>query len=133
MNEKINDLLTDAAFTEAFLTAEDVDAVKGLFAGKGVALDAETLTNLAEAVADIVNRLSQDGELSEGALENVAGGNMPIYRLPDPSQEMLIRMLPRCIGDRPDRRIMPADIRWLKGAGYVPHGRLVQPIIPPMQ
>jgi len=71
MNEKLNTLLEDQDFIEKLTSAETDAEVQALLAENGVELTLEEINAVKKGVEA---RISEDGELSEDELENVAGG-----------------------------------------------------------
>ena len=71
MNEKLDELLKDEAFIEKLLNQENDTDVQALLAENGIEL---TLSDISAIKSGIEARLSDNEELSEDDLENVAGG-----------------------------------------------------------
>lgn len=77
---KLEELMKDEAFVNAMFSKENSEEVQKLFAEKGVALTMEEVESLASAILQAAP--VENGELSEDALDSVAGGR--IIRLPFP-------------------------------------------------
>jgi len=71
MNEKLNTLLEDQDFIEKLTNTETDTEVQALLAENGVELTLEEINAVKKGVEA---RISEEGELSEDDLENVAGG-----------------------------------------------------------
>ncbi len=71
MNEKFNELMKDEAFVEKLFALENDTEVRDLLAANGVDL---TLAEIAAIKTGLDSNLSENGELSEDDLGNVAGG-----------------------------------------------------------
>lgn len=69
MSDKLNALLEDEAFINKILNAEDPEQVSALFAENGVTLSVKEVEILRSRLENTDN-----DELSEDQLENVAGG-----------------------------------------------------------
>lgn len=69
MSDKLNTLLEDEAFINKILNAEDPERVSALFAENGVTLSVKEVEILRSRLENTDN-----DELSEDQLENVAGG-----------------------------------------------------------
>ncbi|MCI9633644.1 MAG: hypothetical protein HFH18_10485 [Ruminococcus sp.] len=69
MSDKLNALLEDEAFINKILIAEDPEQVSALFAENGVTLSVKEVEILRSRLENTDN-----DELSEDQLENVAGG-----------------------------------------------------------
>lgn len=69
MSDKLNTLLEDEAFINKILNAEDPEQVSALFAENGVTLSVKEVEILRSRLENTDN-----DELSEDQLENVAGG-----------------------------------------------------------
>jgi predicted ribosomally synthesized peptide with nif11-like leader len=67
--EKIKELFTDEAFIASIAELETAEDVQKALSEKGLDLSIEEITAIQNALA------SNDGELSEDDLENVAGGS----------------------------------------------------------
>lgn len=67
VQERINELMQDSAFVEAFQAAKTPDEVVSLFGRNGIEVPVEIAQELFETNI-------QDCELSENALDGVAGG-----------------------------------------------------------
>ena len=77
---KLEELMKDEAFVNTMFSKENSEEVQKLFAEKGVALTMEEVESLASAILQAAP--VENGELSEDALDSVAGGR--IIRLPFP-------------------------------------------------
>ena len=69
--EKLQELLNDDAFAEGYAAAETKEDLQKLFADHGVELTMEDIDSL---LADIPDEKDSDDELTDDALEDVAGG-----------------------------------------------------------
>ena len=69
MQEKLNALLEDEAFLNKMLNAENPEQVSALFAENGITMSAKEVEILRSRLENTDN-----DELSEDQLENVAGG-----------------------------------------------------------
>lgn len=82
---KLEELMKDAAFVNAMFSKENSEEVQKLFAEKGVALTMEEVESLASAILQAAP--AENGELSEDALDSVAGGRfirLPFFPIPIP-------------------------------------------------
>lgn len=69
---KLEELMKDEAFVNAMFSKESSEEVQKLFAEKGVELTMEEVEDLAAAILEAAPK--GEGELTEGALDSVAGG-----------------------------------------------------------
>lgn len=69
---KLEELMKDKAFVDAIFSKETSEEVQKLFAEKGVELTMEEVEGLAAAILQAAPE--GNGELSENALDSVAGG-----------------------------------------------------------
>ena len=74
---KLEELMKDEAFLDAIFSKESSEEVQKLFAEKGVELTMEAVEGLAAAVLQAAPE--GNGELSEDALDSVAGGRRIIW------------------------------------------------------
>ena len=77
LKNKLEPILKDEAFLKLLQDAETEDAVKALFADKGIDLSDEEVASFLDAIL-----LPEEGELSDEALEEVAGGLISFALLP---------------------------------------------------
>lgn len=71
---KLEELMKDEAFLNAMFSKESSEEVQKLFAEKGVELTIEEVEGLAAAILQAAPE--GNGELSEDALDSVAGGGI---------------------------------------------------------
>ena len=71
---KLEELMKDEAFLDAIFSKESSEEVQKLFAEKGVELTMEEVDGLAAAILQAAPE--GNGELSEDALDSVAGGTL---------------------------------------------------------
>lgn len=71
MNEKINELLANKEFVEKLMSLETEAEVQELLSENGVDLTVEQIAMIKKGVA---SQLTESDELSDDALETVAGG-----------------------------------------------------------
>lgn len=71
MNEKINELLSNKEFVEKLMSLETETEVQNLLSENGVDLTVEQIAMIKKGVA---SQLTESDELSDDALETVAGG-----------------------------------------------------------
>jgi predicted ribosomally synthesized peptide with nif11-like leader len=69
MNEQIQKIFSDEAFVAALLEMETPEDVQKAIADKGLELSLEDINTIKNSLS------SEEGELSEDDLENVAGGS----------------------------------------------------------
>ena len=79
---KLEELMKGEAFLDAIFSKESSEEVQKLFAEKGVALTLEEVEGLAAAVLQAAPE--GNGELSEDALDSVAGGRIMWVPFPFP-------------------------------------------------
>lgn len=79
---KLEELMKDEAFVDAIFSKESSEEVQKLFAEKGVELTMEEVEGLAAAVLQAAPE--GNGELSEDALDSVAGGTHRWFPRPLP-------------------------------------------------
>lgn len=71
MNEKMNELLSNQEFVEKLMSLETESEVQDMLAENGVDLSVEQIAMIKKGVA---SQLTESDELSDDALETVAGG-----------------------------------------------------------
>jgi predicted ribosomally synthesized peptide with nif11-like leader len=72
---KLGELLSNEAFAQQFVACADKEAAAKLFAAQGFEITMEELEDLIVQIKNLRQQLlNNDGELSEDALEIVAGG-----------------------------------------------------------
>lgn len=79
---KLEELMKDEAFLDAMFSKESSEEVQKLFAEKGVELTMEEVEGLAAAILQAAPE--GNGELSEDALDSVAGGRIIWLPIPFP-------------------------------------------------
>lgn len=71
MNEKMNTLFRNEAFVAEVKNVTTVEEMQKLMAKHGAAVSEDEIMEMCRIIAE---QMQNDGELSEEALENVAGG-----------------------------------------------------------
>ena len=74
--EKLQAALQDEQYAKDLMALETVEDIKAKLAEAGIDFTTEEVTDLVNSVVASMN--SADGELSEDALDNVAGGVIPL-------------------------------------------------------
>ena len=75
MEEKLNELMEDPSFQEAFSKTASAEEASALFAQHGIQITPEEL---------IAALTPPEGELNESELDGVAGGTVDVVPIPDP-------------------------------------------------
>lgn len=78
----MEELMKDEAFLDAMFSKESSEEVQKLFAENGVGLTMEEVEDLAAAILEAAPE--GNGELSEDALDSVAGGRIIWLPIPFP-------------------------------------------------
>lgn len=98
---KLEELMKDEAFVKAMFSKESSEEVQKLFAENGVELTMEEIEGLAAAILQAAPE--GNGELSEDALDSVAGGRIIWLPFPFPIPFPIPLPIPRP-GKWPRRR-----------------------------
>ena len=76
METKELQFLDDQAFIDKFLAAESAEEVQALFREQGVELTLEDVEKIGQEIREATMKNAGEGELSDDAMEQVAGGGL---------------------------------------------------------
>jgi len=81
METKELQFLDDQAFIDKFLAAESAEEVQALFREQGVELTLEDVEKIGQEIREATMKNAGEGELSDDAMEQVAGGGLGSWLL----------------------------------------------------